>query len=554
MESRPSLFDPAELTRNAAYMVGPRVYQLTHVPEGPVRFLILGCHGNGKQSQRDTAALMNETVLSLQKSGEVLPSLILYAGDNLYDYGVTDPAAQAFYDNYHDIYYDEGLTGINSLPGCLLLGNHDENYSELVRQAASLNIVSQGEGRGINQAAHTYLGKSEKKITKKLSLFTKPELPIEKLGQWNMPYLFYSLVLGNTQIFMLNSNSYPKDYLQYVTGQTRNGVNLSDNRTNQAAWLEDVYKTALANGKQIFIVQHHPLAVCGKRSFPAKYDARHYLYQDQINQLNAELKKLNPAHRATQSYNELLALIYQQQNINPQLVLCAHEHFLSWRNDFEKMGYTHLPPQFTAGGGGGKLDARYSYRDHPYVGLNQQQHGFGMVTCDPAHTQTFTLDVFTLSGLKLRFIECSHRAVVETHLDPHVMTLRDNVLSACDTYFSRLREKELHLPPAEGGGVLSWMYGNAAHLVTNTYEHYTQDPMLANENRVAQDIQAYFNQHQLPDYDTALKKLHDFMKQLPSVKSKNLGVPFHTMLQQALHAHHSEDNEDSYEAELNPCK
>lgn len=514
--------------REAAYKVGPRVYRLTGIDTDPVRFFVLGCHGNGKKAQRDTATLMNQIANELQQSGEPTPSFILFLGDNIYDYGVSTPSTPAFNECFHNIYYDKSMTATSSIPCLMLLGNHDVN----MHGKAILSSNASGDDTGINQSAHTYIANIPANIHKKAALYQQDKLPVSQLSHWNMPYLYYSIIAGNTQIFCLNSSSYLQEYLELHSGKVHNGFNIETGRVNQAWWFQKEYEAAKKAGRQIFIAQHHPLFVSGKRSFPANFDYNHYLTWQQVLTLNAKLKRANPAFKETASYNALLASTFEQQGIAPDLVFAAHEHFISYYNDIELQQGKQPLRQFTSGGGGGDLQKRTSYRGHPYVGMHQQHNGFGMVTCDPDHTNEFTIDVFTNEGLRMRFDESSQHTVMHENADFQVENLRQCVLTACDRYFTTLKNAELKAFPAETSlqekqdknatGIYSFFSKKITDAWQSVYDASNvvigflfHDAEHEKENRIVQDIHAYFSQIELPDLQAALEHLFRLTRALP---------------------------------------
>lgn len=532
--------------RLAAYKVGPRVYRLTGIDTDPVRFFVLGCHGNGKKAQRDTAALMNQIADELQQSGEPTPSFILFLGDNIYDYGVSTPSTPAFNDCFHYIYYDESMTVTSRIPCLMLLGNHDVN----MHGKAILSSNASGDDTGINQAAHTYIANIPANIRKKAALYQQDELPVNQLSHWNMPYLYYSVIAGNTQIFCLNSSSYLQEYLELQSGKVVNGINTETGRVNQAWWFEKEYNAAKKAGRQIFIAQHHPLFVSGKRSFPAGFDYNHYLTWQQVLDLNAKLKRANPAFKETASYNSLLASTFEQQGIAPDLVFAAHEHFISYYNDIELQKGKQPLRQFTSGGGGGDLQKRTSYRGHPHVGMHQQHNGFGMVTCDPDHTNEFTIDVFTNEGLRMRFDESSQHPIMQKNDDLQVEKLRKCVLTACDRYFTALKAAEIKAFPAETAlqekqdknatGFYSFFSKKITDVWQSVYDASNvvmgflfHDAEHDKENRIVQDIHAYFSQIELPDLQAALEHLFRLTRTLPYLKHESDAV-FYKILQNAV--------------------
>ena len=547
-----------ETARKAAYDIGPRVYHLTGIEPGPVRFFVLGCHGNGGNTQKETAELMNVIAKDLRDSEEPMPSFILFLGDNMYDYGVPSPSAAGFSDCFHKIYYNPEMTVIHSIPSFLLLGNHDDN----LHGKAFLSANASGDETGINQAAHTFIANTPDNIKKRAALYKQNALPIDKLSHWNMPYLYYSIVAGNTQIFCLNSNTYLQDYLDLASGKVKTRfnkdgsmdvVNLKTGLINQAWWFQKEYATARLAGRQIFVAQHHPLSVSGKRSFPTGFDYNHYLSWQQVLDLNENLKCENSKFVETASYNTLLAAVFNQQGIDPDMVFVAHEHFISWHHEVNQQTGQQKLRQFTSGGGGGDLQKRTSYRNNDAIPMHQQHNGFGMVTCYPAHPKEFALDVFTVEGLHLRFNDSNQKSIMKISDDPQVEKVRQCVLNACYRYFNMLKEAELRAFPVENIlrekslKTVSTFYSlfqkatdvcrSVYDTTSNIFDHIFHDTEAAKENRLIQDLQAYFSQVKLPDYQAVIERLFSLSQQLP-YRLHESDQAFYAMLQNEIRLKH----------------
>lgn len=524
--------------RNAAYAVGPRVYHLTNIDPGPIRFFVLGCHGNGGRTQKETADLMNEIAEDAMDADEPVPAFTLFLGDNMYDYGVPSPSAAGFNDCFHTIYYNLKMKVVNTIPSFLLLGNHDDN----MHGKAFLSSNASGDETGINQVAHTFIDNTPEKIHKNAALYKQSLLPVNKLAHWNMPYLYYSIVAGNTQIFCLNSNTYLQDYLDLVNGKVKDGVNINTGLVNQAWWFQKEYTAAKLAGRQVFIAQHHPLEVVGKRSFPTGFDYNHYLSWQQVVDLNARLKASNQAFVETASYNVLLASVFRQQGIHPDLVLAAHEHLISLHHELDPHSRQPKLRQFTAGGGGGDLQKRSSYRNHPAVRVLQEHNGLGMITVDPSLPNEYILDIYTTQGYHLRFKDSSPEPMMETNQDPRVEVLRECALSACDRYFNMLKQAELKAfpvenmlkeKPAKDAGMISYFFQKVSDVWQSAYDttshilgHVFHNKEAEKENRLIQDIQAYFSQHQLPEFQEVLQHLYSLTQQLPYRLSEEENIFF----------------------------
>lgn len=424
----------------AVEIIGPRVYRLNnpHDAEGKIRFYVLGCHGNGKEAQKAVAELMNETA----SRPEQAPAFILFTGDNLYDYGTMNPEDPAFNKCHHDIYGNPALTAINQLPCFMLLGNHDENFH--AKRLLAYGGGTQGKAVGVNEVAHTYL----KDPNQLVQTFQEETLNLAKLPHWVMPYFFYSIIIGDTQIFCLNSNRYLEDYYAHHTnGQSHHPV-------NQAVWLKQEYETARAAGRQVFLALHHPLSTDGKRAHPSHFDSTHYSTNDLVRKINALLGT------RTYSHNALLAEALIKDRIEPDLVLCAHDHVNRYAHKPYFLGTKPLR-QFTSGGGGGDLQHRVSLKDYPSVACHLKQNGFGMITTDAKNPQGFTLDLYTLGDynkeltqavaanqplqlpkLHLRFNHENSTPIQQPSPDEAVNQCQVNLRECCERYLSYLKRIE----------------------------------------------------------------------------------------------------------------
>lgn len=541
METR-TLADEALEAANADR---PRIFRITNLPPGDLRFFTVGCHGSGKKEQREVAVRMNQIAQQQKDAGEFGPIEILFIGDNIYPDGTAHPNDPAYKKQHYDMYRTDDLPAIKNVPSASVLGNHDVNQSSgadekaAVFSAASYVLPvtpkSQGLKRGVNQIAHTFYAETSEEIAIKKKVFDYPLIPYKALSSfpWIMPTDFYAQIFGQMQIFFLNSNDILRDYLKYISGKTKDLYNQSNGQLNQAAWLAEELLTAVTAGRECIFLQHHPYMVCGKRSYPDKFDTRQYLTQVEIDGLNDELKKLNAAHVRTESMNELIAAVYRQMGVNAKTVkkiICAHEHMIGLKDDDEPDQSKRLPPQLTIGSGGGDIEERKSWRDTSHY-ICEKDFGFAQISFDPNHPATLSTDIFTLKNLHLHCGAASgHRPVVQPHSDFNVMTLRKCVLSACDEYFNCLRAEEFKNPKKKSYSMLGWAYG----AVANTATHYMSDAKSLNENNIAQHLQTYFNQYKQPDFAACIQYLSNQCKGLPQLASLYSPVTFYSILNDAL--------------------
>lgn len=504
------------------YSVGPHTYQLKNHHD-PARIFILGCQGDGLQGQMEVAKLMN------QVAGNVPFDFILGLGDNEYENGSSSANSKGFETHFYKIYHSNELPNLRNAPFFMLLGNHDGNYhkkSDLLKKSYLLNkvvgYVPQGKEVEKNQVLHTYLSDKHGSMNDKIELYKRDTLNLKTLQPWNMPHFYYSIIIGSVQIFCINSNSYPKDYLTMLTDG-------KEDITNQAWWLKKEYLKAKSNNRKIILALHHPLYTEGKRAFPDDYDS--YLYfssEDELNSLN-EYLGCN-----TKSYNELLKNIFTAQDMAFDLVLAAHDHYLSYyNNNLDQNAHTKLR-QLKVGGGGGKLQTRVSAKEHPYVGCCVEQHGFSSLTFSPTQPDKFTIDIYSVGGYHLRFDQQNHFANRLQQADA-VELLRQQALIACHDYLSQLKneerlqeENELNKKPSSG--VISYLFSNAYYLMKQMRPY----PLKIKEMACADNLIAYFNQVTLPDLELVLnhvvqqideeklKYIFAYQKKLPEEKVVDL--------------------------------
>ncbi|OGT43105.1 MAG: hypothetical protein A3F42_06375 [Gammaproteobacteria bacterium RIFCSPHIGHO2_12_FULL_37_34] len=482
-------WSPQESAKLAAKKVGPHVYTL-NLENEIVNFLILGCQGSGNDAQKNVAELLHHITV------QTTPAFVLMLGDHLYDYGAKSPGDPGFNERFHHIYHP-------AMRAIMILGNHDANYhSKRVLDVTYANrriiVYPSGEEAEMNEVAHTYLFHKSQDIETAINIFQQENITLNDLSQWNMPYFFYSLIIGNTQIFCLDSNTYAKDFLYFKAKKNMEG------KINQAEWIQHEYHQARLSGKKIIFAQHHPLYTCGKRFF--KSDSKHYLYQEEINELNNILRS------KTESYNMLLTLIFKDQEMVPDLILAAHDHFTSYYNNNDDAYTSYKIRQGTFGGGGGKLQSRESFAEHPYVGCHFENYGFGMLTCSTKHSEPFTLDFFTLKNdypqtknyFHLKFNDQNHLPLRIPSTDTSLEIFRQETLPICNRFFEFLQKEELQrINQVKPQG---W-YAFFSNIVTNVvnYSLWTNDE--AETIKCVQEIINYFNQFQLSDKETVKNDL-----------------------------------------------
>lgn len=363
-----------EAAKTAAYATSPRTYILETPPLGQkINFLVFGCQGNAKEEQKRTAALMN------QMAKEVKADFYIVLGDNFYDEGVATPDDPAFDSHFYQIYANPlTVPHLASLPGFVIQGNHDQGrwktgeYKQQILSTAGLSSTRlKGVDLGMNQVAHTYYGNASAKV----ALYQASPLKLNKLPPWNMPSRYYSLICGNLEIFMIDSNTYASDYLKYIKDD-------DITNDNQARWLKERMADATAASRTVMLALHHPLFTPGKRAYNS--DISLYLNEQEINEITSQFSTLFSNPVITPPYNRLLREIFKRQAFVFDTVFAAHDHSLSYFNNSE----TCTQPedylcQIISAGGGGHLQERISFEQQENMGCFLKKHGAVNVTFNP---------------------------------------------------------------------------------------------------------------------------------------------------------------------------
>lgn len=552
-------FDPVKVSLDAIYVVGPQVYELANsTDDEETNFLVLGCHGSGNQHQHAVAEMMNEKVAGLKAAGQPLPKFILFLGDNIYDHGANSPAPsteeKGFDECFHKVYKTTDRGEIKELPCFFVLGNHDYDF-DVGNANNPMHSIEVATRLAANQVARSYFSTMVETVTEKIQRFVKPVLnPDEIKNNWNMPYFFYSLIAGNTQVFCLDSNTFLLDFLALKQGKVNeSGKEKSTGRVNQAYWLQQEYIKAKASGKQIIFAQHHPLRVAAKRAFAKKYDSLHYLTNAQISDISKILYGKDAPNEGL-SYNDMLNDAFKHMDAYPDLIYAAHEHAISYNNTKTRDADKPLVQFISGGGGGDKLDQRHSFRDQPYLGLYQQHYGYTHITCN-GKNNTFSIDAH-IEGLDypIRFNEKNHRPLIVESDNKTLNNLRKAVLSACKEYFNALCDAERSLmqqyaneSQAGADDNSGYIFSGAKYLASMGVYLYAQGQMLVSnvkdmlfkdrgraENNHIQDIHTYFCQHELGEFRKVVEELYKMTtpEKLPSRLTSK--VNFYTLLEESV--------------------
>ena len=349
--------------------------------KGDECFYVLGCAGNGTEHQKAVAKLMDDIAQKKKRN----PQFIIILGDNFYDAGVERVNDPSFKTNFDDIYKNKKLSVINGIPCFLILGNHDHNArNELKNHLFGELGGVKNLDKAAAQVAHTYYDETkttDKNVVysqEKIKLYENEKLDLAKLPTWNMIGRYGSLRSAEDEFFMIDSTTYLNDYLLSLCKHDD-----KDNSNNQANWLARVMKESKAKRK--FLCLHHPVHdVVSKRVLHS--DAKIFLSDGEIESLKKEGVEGN--------YNDMLSQLLKKQGIKFDTIFSAHNHSLSYSKDNDVV-------QVVSGGGGGELQEREYFKEWKDVGCYVKENGFVEVT--RTKSGEIEYDFHTVNGLHLYF-------------------------------------------------------------------------------------------------------------------------------------------------------
>lgn len=310
---------------------GNRVYTLQrnanepNDPARPLRFIAFGCQGSGSEYQKKVAALLNQACAD----PATRPDFILVLGDNIYSTGASsanDPNIKKCIDN---IYQTDDLPFLKNVPMFFLLGNHDENVMELLESMLHLTETENGVPRSLHEVAYSYMPDQNLTVKQKIALYEKKILALNQLPSYNMPRRYYSLILGDVQIFMIDSNTYVSEYVHWLENPQ------AFNANNQAAWLAQEVAAAKAAGRKVLLAEHHPLASVTKHAY--KSDFSNYGYKGDYSAY-VELDDMQLAEKHLKlpmslPYIQALRECYKHQGLVFDMILTAHDHNMYYYNN-----------------------------------------------------------------------------------------------------------------------------------------------------------------------------------------------------------------------------
>lgn len=528
----------------AIEQIGPRVYTIQNVKDpNNVNFFVLGCQGSRSDAQKNVAYCMDNSPIK--------PDFVVVVGDNVYNNGANTPDDVMFNECFHDIYEKHSSNALNGVPFFLILGNHDENYQRKTRGNLGL-LANKGRQVGLNQVMHTYLESTRVNYSNelmqatigsnspsalndgnvsehdKINLFAQDRLDLNKLGRWNMPYFFYSIIIHKLQIFCLNSNSIAADFLEYHRNYSSKQSDVPP-QNNQIVWLIAEYKKAVAAGRTIIFAQHHPLFTSGKRALPSKFDTLDYLSENDISLLHGIL------NTTTNSYNALLRLIYNFLDFKPKTLIVAHDHCLQYYCESESTNLLAPISQITSGGGGGDLQRRVVFDGHQNIGCYLREHGFSALSCDAMNPEEIEINFYTVNDHHLRFNTSNHEPICTSSDNETLNQISKIILKSVDEYWELLtvaktiERKDPEYRPSPVSHLFQKITTVLASSISgvDNYMHEDIDGI--------HGITAYLNQYQLGTYEAVVKELYTLFSNLsgsdvsnkdPFFRIKEIMIPY----------------------------
>lgn len=484
----------------AAERTGPRTYTIKNHNNENVRFLVFGCQGDKKIGQTKVAEHIKKLIT---EQPELKPDFIVLLGDNFYPNGVDSPEDRRFIEQFDELY---------DVRCFIVAGNHDFGYTNEEKINYS-STTPAGKARGMHQVVHSYIiHEGDPKLTmSKAEFWRQPELDLELLPRWNMPWLYYSVIIGNLQLFFIDSNHIADDYLSMYE---KDNV---DPEKNQAAWLAREFKACKEAGRTPLLFQHHPLVDISKRARYGDGDA--HLYFKPTTERWKRLAKLFSLSEYDYKYDALLTKIYNALGIKFAANFAAHVHAV----------YNYVSSdicQFVVGSGGGKLQDRMCFHSHENIGFFLKELGFMAFSCNKKSPGVMNLKVFTLSGHELALSNARARPFTDFQ-DTDTADLYKLVLYACSQHASELATLLTQADEKSKPNIEFYPYRVAK------MRNYAHEPTLSDVEGM-HDIIAYFCQPELGgDFQMVLTRLDELMQKLTQRKDGSLYNKINQLLKYA---------------------
>lgn len=541
-EAAESLVSSAEVQQALADAnhASPRVITITNLPRPKLNFCVLGCHGSPGQGPKDVAAEIDRIVAA---HPELKIDFFVILGDNFYPDGVFNPVDPRFETQFHQIFGNEKLKNIANTPCIIVLGNHDGGHStetHLKSYVPYNNVIlgtnpHHGQEAEKQQVAHSMMRHpSDSPALKetKAALFQRDAIDYQLLPQHIMPYYFHSWVIGNVQLFGLNSNTYAKDYLQHLYNLTHDQPNKGP--VNQAEWFEREALTAKIHGRSIMIAQHHPLFTTGKRLYPSGWDAKHYLTPREITMLEKILKlsptapdfleKVRNIFRDTPekshsfsknaNYNKMLTTIMCEfQKITPHMITTAHDHSLYYYNNKPSdKPEPKLCEVVSGAGGNDELQPRLFFGDKHLASFTRE-YGFAIVSTDTMNATNYDIHLFTNRGFHLQYTSDSPEPKRDKNPDERIEIIRKLVLTACEQY-----QQFLHLKQEASGGA----FFNAVPNITSYARLFQYNSVhTLHDVDLMHTMMNFLNQNVTLTYQDTIIFLNQLMEELDNKESEH---------------------------------
>ncbi len=470
-------YDPV----SEADKTGSRVYTIKNHHNEDVRFFVFGCQGDKKTGQAKVAEHLKKIIA---EHPELKPDFIVLLGDNFYPNGVDSPDDERFEEQFYKMY---------DIPCFVVPGNHDYGYTNEEKINYSSKTVA-GKARGRHQDVHSYSkhpGDPEIPMTMG-EFWRQEELDLASLPKWCKPAPYYSVIIGNLQLFFMDSNHLADDYLSIIENVTP-----VDPQKNQAAWLAREFEACKKAGRTPVLFQHHPLVDLSKRARYGDGDAHLYFKHDP--ERWKRLAKLFGLDVNDYKHDALLTKVYTAMGIKWATSFAAHVHAM----------YNYVTPDasgFVIGSGGGKLQDRMYFRDNENIGFFLQELGFMAFSCNKKSPAIMNLRAFTLAGHELTLTTARARPFTDFP-DTDTADLYNLVLQACNEYAATLAELLAEADRKNKPNIEFYPYRMAK------LRNYGHEPTLYDVDGM-HHIVAYFCQPELGDFQLVLTRLDELMHQL----------------------------------------
>lgn len=482
----PDYLDEKTDPLKAAEQTGPRVYTLKNHNHENVRFFVFGCQGDKKRGQAEVATYIKKL---MAERPDLKPDFIVLLGDNFYPNGVDSPEDQRFIEQFYKLY---------GIPCFVVPGNHDFGFTneEKVNYGAA---TAAGKARGMHQVTHSYeLHAYDPLITmSKPKFWRQSELDLALLPRWCMPWLFYSVIVGNLQLFFMDSNHIADDYLNYTE-------DIVANPRNQVAWLVKEFKACKNAGRTPLLFQHHPFVNLSDRERYGNGDA-HLYFKDDINRWKRLAEKFDLDVNSYQ-YDVLLSKIYASLGIKFAANFSAHVHAM----------YNVVTPeicQFVVGTGGGKLQERACFKNDENTGFFLQELGLMAFSCNKKSPKIMNLTALTVSGREIALTNARARPFTDIK-DSDTAELYKIILQACHEQAVEYAAEIELADKARKTSLKAFIFSKLTKV-----SHLFDDVALTDASEM-HNIIAHFCKPTLVDFQTEIQILKEFMEKL-SLKTEN---------------------------------